>query len=101
MESFIEVNKKGDMKDQIRIQIVNRNPIEMKKASKEIGRREGKTPFNEMLEKNKFVNIVVGHIIGLGGSPLDYLLRLKETLPNKPKENGIVTLTLGPFLLGW
>jgi len=32
MESFIEVNKKGDMKDQIRIQIVNRNPIEMKKA---------------------------------------------------------------------
>ena len=34
MESFIEVNKKGDMKDQIWIQIVNRNPIEMKKALK-------------------------------------------------------------------
>ena len=48
MESFIEVNKKGDMKDQIRIQIVNRNPIEMKKALKEIGSRKGKAVSNEL-----------------------------------------------------
>ena len=47
-ESFIEVNKKGDMKDQIQIQVVNRNPIEMKKALKEIGSRKGKAVSNEL-----------------------------------------------------
>jgi len=31
---------------------------------------------------------------------LDYLLRLRQTLPNKPKENGIIALTFAPFLLG-
>ena len=58
-KSFTEVDKDRDMKNGIGVQMMDLNPIEIKKALKEIRGWKSKTPLNKMLEKNKLINIII------------------------------------------
>ena len=58
-KSFTEVDKDRDMKNGIGVQMMDLNPIEIKKALKEIRGWKSKTPLSKMLEKNKLINIII------------------------------------------
>jgi len=58
-KSITEVDKDRDMKNGIGVQMMDLNPIEIKKTLKEIRGWKSKTPLNKMLEKNKLINIII------------------------------------------
>ena len=64
--------------------MMNLSSIEGKKALEELRCKKSKSAFSKMLEKNKFINILI-RSNRLGGSPLNYFFRLQQSLFNKSK----------------
>jgi hypothetical protein len=65
------------------IEMIDLDSIEIKKATKKIGSREGQSPFDKMQKKNDFINIFLRKELMERRTPLNNILTLKKTLDNK------------------
>jgi hypothetical protein len=65
------------------IQMMDLDSIEIKKAAKKIGSREGQSYFDKMQKKNDFINIFLREELTEKRTPLNNILTLKKPLGNK------------------
>jgi hypothetical protein len=79
---FAEVDKNGNMINGIRVEVMELNPVIIKKATKEGTSGEGQSPFSKMEECGDFVNILHGERFTERGAPIDKVLLLQQPLGN-------------------
>ena len=92
------MNKDGNMKDWIWVQMMDLNtPIE-KKTTEEVRSRDPKTPQDKILKNHGFKALLTRTIFPWSLALVNYLMRLENLLLNKTEEMRIRTLTRPPPL---
>ena len=76
------MDKDGNVKDRIGIEMMDLDPIVKKKATDEITCGEGQSAFNKVLKQNYFIGPLIRPLITSRRTPLDNHLRLEEALIN-------------------
>ena len=57
-EGLTEMDKDGKMKNKIRNQMMDLNPIKGKQITKKLRSGKGKTTLDELLEQNQFIHVL-------------------------------------------
>jgi hypothetical protein len=96
-EGFIEMDEDCDMENEIRVEMMELKPIEIKKATEKRARREGQTPFGKMVKCDDFIYIFHGERFAKRGAPIDKTLVLEQSLGNKFIEVVEGALTVSPL----
>jgi hypothetical protein len=59
-KSFVEVNKDGNMANEVWVEVMELKPVIVKKATEKKSKREGQIPFGKMVKCDDFINIFHG-----------------------------------------
>ena len=94
---FTEVNKYGDMKNGIGVQVMDLKAIEVKKSAKEIASWQCQAAFNKVFEENGFPSVLTRSSITGSWAPLNKFLALKKTFLIKVLKFGGGKLTFSPL----
>jgi hypothetical protein len=96
-ESFIEMDEDGNVANEIRVEVMELKPVEIKKATEKRARGEGQTPFGKMVKCDDLVYIFHGERFTKRRAPVDKTPVLEQTLGNKFFEIVVGALTVSPL----
>jgi hypothetical protein len=98
---FTEVDENGNVANGIRVEVMELNPVIVKKAPKEGTSGEGQSPFDKMVECDDFVDILHGERFTERGAPVDKVFLLQQPLGNQFFQIVEGALTVCPLRGRW
>jgi hypothetical protein len=96
-ESFTEMDEDGNIANEIRVEVMELKPVEIKKATEKRARGKGQTPFDKMVKYDDFIYIFHGKRFAKIRAPVDKTPVLEQTLGNKFFEIVVGALTVSPL----
>jgi hypothetical protein len=76
-KGFTEMDKNGNMANEIRVEVMELKHVIIKKATEERTRGESQSPFGKMVKCDDFVNTFHGKRFTERGAPVDKILLLQ------------------------